>query len=559
MNQEQEFPQAGFDYQLTLIKLLERAALIHPKGEIIYKDQVRSNYANEYVRCQRLSNALQGLGVKRGSKVITFEWNTHRHFEIYFAVPSMGAIMQMGNPFLTPQQISYIVNRAQDEVLILNEDLIPLIESVSHELGSVRHYIVMSDKGKLPPTKLSPVHEYEDLLAQSSAEYTYPELDERTIASLSNTTGTTGEPKICFFSHRQHLLHTMVWTIMLLGFSGRRGFDPRRDLMIPLVPMFHAHGWSLSYMATLLGCRQVYPGRFEPTAFLKLLEQEKDPEQGGFMQCVPTLLDMILSHPEVEHYKKYLNGIIYEAGGSRIPKKLAIRAQDMGMDVCAGWGMTEIYTKVALQYLKPHMFDRSDEQQLDFLTRTGMAVPLVEQRVVDQDMNDIPRDDSSIGEIVLRAPWLTAGYYKDPEMSRELWREGWLHSSDLATIDQEESVLIVDRNKDVIKSGGEWISSLTLESLLSMHPLVKEIAIVGAKSNKWGERPVAVVVPSRETDEETLKTELVEHLDQFVEQGKILRWWIPESYVLVEELPKTSVGKLNKKEMRARFSGILED
>ena len=559
MNQGQEFPQAGFDYQLTLIKLLQRAALIHPQGEIIYKDQVRSNYANEYARCQRLSNALQSLGVKKGSKVITFEWNTHRHFEVYFGVPSTGAIMQMGNPFLTPQQISYIVNRAQDEVLILNEDLIPMIESVSHELDSVRHYIVMSDKGKLPSTKLRPVYEYEDLLSQSSPKYTYPELDERAIASLSNTTGTTGDPKICFFTHRQHLLHTMAWTIMLLGFSGRQGFDPRRDMMIPLVPMFHAHGWSLPYMATLLGCSQVYPGRFEPTSFLELLEQEKDPDQGGFMQCVPTLLDMVLSHPEIEHYKKYLNGIIYEAGGSRIPKKLAVRAQDMGMDVCAGWGMTEIYTKVALQYLKPHMFDWPEDEQLDFLIRTGMAVPLVEQRVVDQEMIDVPRDDNTIGEIVLRAPWLTAGYYKDPEMSRELWRGGWLHSRDLATIDQEESVLIVDRNKDVIKSGGEWISSLTLESLLSLHPSVREVAIVGAKSNKWGERPVALVVPSRETDEETLKTEMVEHLDQFVEQGKILKWWIPEKYVPVAELPKTSVGKLNKKEMRERFGGILED
>ncbi|MEW5913453.1 MAG: long-chain-fatty-acid--CoA ligase [Thermodesulfobacteriota bacterium] len=559
MNQEPEFPQVGFDYQLTLIKLLQRAALIHPQSEIIYKDQVRSNYAQEYVRCQRLSSALEGLGVKQGSKVIAFEWNTHRHFEVYFGVPSMGAIMQMGNPFLTPQQISYIVNRAQDEVLILNEDLVPMIESISHQLGSVRHYIVMSDKGQLPSTKLSPVHEYEALLAQSSPSFNYPELDERTIASLSNTTGTTGDPKICFFSHRQHLLHTMVWTIMLLGFSGRRGFDPRRDVMIPLVPMFHAHGWSLPYMATLLGCRQVYPGRFEPTAFLQLLEQEKDPEQGAFMQCVPTLLDMVLSHPDIERYKKYLRGIIYEGGGSRVPKKLALRAQAMGMDVCAGWGMTEIYTKVALQYLKPHMYDWPQDEQLDFLIRTGMAVPLVEQRVVDQDMKDVPRDDKTIGEIVLRAPWLTAGYYKDPQMSAELWRGGWLHSNDLATINQEESVLIADRNKDVIKSGGEWISSLTLESLLSTHPLVKEIAIVGAKSAKWGERPVAVVVASRAVDEATLKEELVKHLEQFVDQGKILKWWIPERYLPVPELPKTSVGKLNKKEMRQRFGGVSED
>lgn len=559
MDQEQEFPQFGFDYQLSLIKLLQRAALIHPREEIIYKDLVRSNYAQEYQRCQCLSSALAGLGVKQGSKVIVFEWNTHRHFELYFAVPGMGAILQMGNPFLTPQQISFIINRTQAEVLVLNQELIPLFESLSHELTSVRHYVVTSDQDEMPPGKLDPAHAYEELLAQASPEFTYPELPEKTIASLSNTTGTTGDPKICFFNHRQHLLHTMVWTIMLLGFSGSRGFDPRRDVMIPLVPMFHAHGWSLPYMATLLGCRQVYPGRFEPGAFLRLLEQEKNPDQGSFMQCVPTLLDMVLSHPDIERYRKYLKGIIYEGGGSRLPKALALKAQDMGMEVCAGWGMTEIYTKVALQFLKPHMFDWPEDERLDFLTRTGMAVPLVEQRVVDQDLNDVPRDDSSIGEIVLRAPWLTPGYYKDPEMSAELWRGGWLHSNDLATMDQEQSILIADRNKDVIKSGGEWISSLTLESLLSLSPLVREAAIVGAKSAKWGERPVAVVVPAREIDEQTLKEELIKHLEQFVDQGKILKWWIPERYVPVEELPKTSVGKLNKKEMRSRFGGILLD
>jgi len=557
--QDQEFPHFGYDFQLNLVKVLAHAAKVHPQGEIIYKGLVRENYAQAFERCQRLSNALESLGVRQGSKVITFEWNSHRFFEIYFAVPCMGAIMHMGNPFLTPEQITYIINRAEDEILILNRDLIPLIESVSYKLDKIRHYIVLTDDEGIPPTKLSPVSEYERLLSDASPHYAYPDLNENIIASLSNTTGTTGDPKICFFSHRQHMLHTMVWTIMLLGFSGTRGFDPRRDVMIPLVPMFHAHGWSLPYMATLLGSRQVYPGRFEVNSFLELIRKEKSPAQGGFMQCVPTMLDMILSHPEIEQYRPFLKGIIYEAGGSRIPKKLALRAKDLGIDLCAGWGMTEIYTKVALQFLKPHMFDWSEDQKLDFLTRTGMAVPLVEQRVVDAEGKDIPNDGRTIGQIVLRAPWLTDGYYKDPEKSKELWRNGWLNTGDLATIDEEQSVLIVDRNKDVIKSGGEWISSLTLESLLSLHPKVREVAVIGAGSDKWGERPIALVVPRDEPTEGVSDEELRSHMMKYVEEGKILKWWIPEKFIPVREIPKTSVGKLDKKKMRSLYGRAVEE
>ena len=559
MNPEQEFPQIGYPFQLNLVKLLDRAAKVHPTSEITYKGLVRTNYAQVYERCKRLSNGLKSLGVKQGSKVITFEWNTHRHFEIYFGVPCMGAIMHMGNPFLTPDQITYLVNRAEDEVLIFNKELTSLIESISHNLTSVKHYIILADDGELPKTKLSPIVEYEQLLASASPDYEYPDLDESTIASLSNTTGTTGDPKMCFFSHRQNILHSLIWTIMLLGFSGERGFDPRRDVMIPLVPMFHAHGWSLPYMATLLGCRQVYPGRFEPKAFLELIKKEKMVGQGGFMQCVPTMLDMVVNHPEVDHYREYLRGIIYEAGGARIPIKLARRAKELGIDLCAGWGMTEIYTKVALQYLKPHMFDWPEDKKLDFITRTGMAVPLVEQRVVDGEGNDVPRDGKTIGEIVLRAPWLTAGYYKDPEKSKDLWRGGWLHSGDLATIDEEESVLIADRNKDVVKSGGEWISSLTLESLMSTHPKVREAAIIGAKSEKWGERPVALVVPKEEHGKDITAEELTEHMMRYVDEGKILRWWIPDKFIIVDEIPKTSVGKLDKKRMRSMYGQTIEE
>ena len=557
MMQEQQFPKVGFKYQLIVKHLLEHVAKVQPEGEIVYRDLVRENYAQLYERCQRLSNALKGLGVKQGSKVICFEWNTHRFLEIYFAVPCMGAMMHMGNPLLTPEQIVYLINRVEDEVLIFNKDFTSIIESVSDKLKTVRHYVVLADDGKLPQTTLNPISEYEELLLSAPPDYEYPDLDEDTVASLGNTTGTTGDPKVCFFTHRQHIMHTLIWATMLLGFSGERGLDPRRDLTIQLVPMFHAHGWGVPYMATFLGCKQVYPGRFDPKVFLELLKKEKRPGHGGYICCVPTMLDMIVSHPEVEQYREYLDGLIYEGGGSRLTNRLARRAKELGMDLCAGWGMTEVYTKVGLQYLKPHMFTWPEDRKVDFLSRTGMAPPFVEQRVVDEQGKDVAKDGKTVGQIVLRAPWLTSGYYKDPEKSEELWKDGWMHSGDMATIDEEESVLIMDRAKDVIKSGGEWISSLTLENLINMHPKVQEVAVVAAYSEKWGERPVVVVVPKDEHKGRVSEEELREHMTQYVQEGKILKWWIPEKFIFVDEIPRTSVGKFDKKAMRSGYWDVL--
>jgi fatty-acyl-CoA synthase len=559
MEKEQTFPKVGYNYQLIIKHFLEHAAKMRPDGEIVYRDIFRGNYANLYERCQRLSNALKGLGVKEGSKVICFEWNTHRFLETYFAVPCMGAMVHMGNPLLTPEQMVFLINRVEDDVIIFNKDFTSIIESISDKLKTVKHYIVLADDEKLPETRLHPISEYEGLLRAASAHYDYPDLNENTVASLSNTTGTTGDPKICFFTHRQHIMHTLIWSSMLQGFSGERGLDPRRDMTIQLVPMFHAHGWGVPYMATFLGCKQVYPGRFDPKIFLEMLKKEKRPDQGGYMACVATMLNMIISHPEVEQYKEYFKGLIYEGGGMRLNTILAKKAKDLGMDICSGWGMTEVYTKVGLQYLKPHMFTWPDDKKIEFLSGTGIAPPFVEQRVVDEQGKDIVRDGKTVGEIVLRAPWLTMGYYKEPDKSKELWRDGWMHTGDMATIDEEESVLIIDRSKDVIKSGGEWISSLTLENLINMHPKVQEVAVFGATSEKWGERPVVLLVPKEEYKGKISETELKEHMIQYVEEGKILKWWIPEKFIFVDQIPRTSVGKFDKKVMRVKYGDVLAD
>ena len=558
MEQEHEFPRVGHDYQLILKHVLEHAARMRPQGEIVYKDLFRGNYARLYERCQRLSNALKGLGVTEGSKVICFEWNTHRFLEIYFAVPCMGAMVHMGNPLLAPEQIVYLINRVEDDIVIFNKDFTSIIESISDRLKSVKHYIVLADDERLPETKLHPISEYEGLLGSASPRYDYPDLNEDTVASLSGTTGTTGDPKVCFFTHRQHIMHTLIWSNMLQGFEGERGLDPRRDMTMQLVPMFHAHGWGIPYMATFLGCKQVYPGRFDPKVFLELIRKEKRPGQRAYMACVATMLNMIISHPEVEQYKEYLKDIIYEGGGMRLNTMLARKAKELGMDICSGWGMTEVYTKVGLQYLKPHMFDWPEDKKIEFLSGTGIAPPFVEQRVIDEKGNDVAKDGKAVGEIVLRAPWLTMGYYKDPEKSEELWRGGWMHSGDMATIDEEESVLIIDRSKDVIKSGGEWISSLTLENLINMHPKVQEVAVFGAQSEKWGERPVALLVPKDEHKGKISDAELQQHMTQYVDEGKILKWWIPDRFIFVDEIPRTSVGKFDKKVMRSSYLNVLE-
>jgi fatty-acyl-CoA synthase len=558
MAQEQEFPMIGYDYQLILKHVLEHTARMHPEGQIVYRDLFRGNYAKLYERCQRLSNSLKDLGIREGSKVICFEWNTHRFLEIYFAVPCMGAMLHMGNPLLTPDQIVFLVNRVEDDIVIFNKDFTPLIESVRDRLSTVKHYVVLADDEKLPDTPIRPISEYEELMRSSSPHFDYPDLNEHTVASLSNTTGTTGDPKVAFFTHRQHIMHTLVWAHMLQGFSGERGLDPRRDVTIQLVPMFHAHGWGQPYMATFLGSKQLYPGRFDPEIFLELLKNEKSPGQGGYMCCVATMLNMIISHPEIEQYKQYLKGLIYEGGGMRLNTILARRAKELGMDVCSGWGMTEVYTKVGLQYLKPHMFEWPETKKIEFLSGTGIAPPFVHQRVVDDRGKDVAKDGKTVGEIVLRAPWLTMGYYKDPEKSKELWRDGWMHTGDMATIDEEESVLIIDRSKDVIKSGGEWISSLTLENLINMHPKVQEVAVFGAQSEKWGERPVALIVPKTEFREEITEKELKDQMAQYVGEGKILKWWIPDKFVFVDQIPRTSVGKFDKKVMRSSYSDALE-
>ena len=555
--QEQGFVRVGHEYQLTLNHILEHAARLHPKVDIVYRDICRKNYKELYERCQRLSNALESIGVKQGSKVVTFDWITHRFLEIYFAVPCMGAIMHLGNPALTPAQITYIINHAEDEIVIFNKELTPLIEAISNELKTVKYYVVLTEDGKLPETKLKPICEYDELLRGASPEYEYPELNENMVATLCYTTGTTGDPKGCWFTHRALSIHTMVWGSYLIGHDALAPYGA----IMSMVPMYHVHQWCWPYIATYFGIKQMLIGRYDPTVMLEMIknEREKEPDQRILMSGVATALRMLVYHPKVAEYRKFFKNTKCVVGGTAFPRGLAERCIELGIEPIAGWGMTEACPIMGYSIPKSHMMYWSAEKKLSFSLRTGWAAPFSEQRVTDEKGDDVVKDAKAIGEIIYRAPWATLGYYKDPEKSKELWRRGWMHTGDIATIDEEENVLIVDRAKDVIKSGGEWISTLILEDLLSRQPKVKEVAVIGVAHEKYLERPIALVIPREEYKRKISEEELIEYMTKCVKEGQIVKWWIPEKFIFVDDIPKTSIGKYDKKVLGLKFKDVLTE
>ena len=549
--QEERFVKAGYEYQLTLNHLLEAMRKLYPKQEIVYRDRVKYSYADFYERYQRLSNALESLGVKQGTIVGVMEWNTHRFFELYFAVPCMGAILHTINPYFSPLQLAYIINHAKDAILFLNEEFIPTIEKIRGELKTVREYVILSDSRKTPDTKLKPAREYEELLRSSKPNYEYPDLNEDQVATLCYTSGTTGSPKGCFFSHRQLSLHTIVWASML----PRVGMDVVSGAVIHIVPMYHVHSWGFPYIASYYGLKQLFPGRFDPKIILEMLRNETRLGQKVFTACVAAAARRIFFHPEVEQYRECLKNLIVKIGGGPFPEGLAKRMEELGVYGFAGWGMTEAAPIMGACMPKAHMQDWRPDERFAWKLRTGWALPHSEQRVVDESGEDVKPNGKQQGEVVYRAPWATLGYYKDPEKSKNLWRGGWMHTGDIANIDEECCIQIVDREKDVIKSGGEWISSIKLESIISTHPKVFEVAVIGVPHEKWGERPIALVVPK--PGEEVSEDELKEHLRKSVKKGEIPKWWMVDKFVFVSEIEKTGTGKFDKKLLRLKYKDIL--
>ncbi|MGO9572327.1 MAG: fatty acid--CoA ligase [Desulfomonilaceae bacterium] len=540
---------SAYDYPLIIKQLLHTPILYAPEQEVVYRDTLRYTYRDLYKRINRLGSALSSVGVGPGDTVAVLDWDSHRYLECFFAIPMMGAIIHTVNIRLSTEQILYTMNHAEDDIVLVHEDFLPILESISGQLTTVKKYILLKEGAEKPVSSLPIAAEYEEMLAQASDSFNFPEFDEDTQASTFYTTGTTGDPKGVYYSHRQLVLHTLGTAVAVSGYTAPGRFQSG-DVYMPITPLFHVHAWGFPFIATLMGAKSVYPGRYEPATLLKLIQREKV----TFSHCVPTILHMLLSHPAAKEVDLRAWKVII--GGSALPRGLAKLAMDCGIEVYTGYGMSETCPVLTLANLKPYMMEWDRERQLDIRTKTGLPIPLVNLRVADVSTGEnVPYDGKTTGEIVVRSPWLTQGYTKEPTKSEDLWAGGWLHTGDVANIDKNGYLQITDRLKDVIKTGGEWISSLHLESLISQHDAVSEVAVVGVPDEKWGERPLAMVVPKPERAGSLSAAELRAFLEKYVHEGLLSKWGIPDTFMMVDQIPKTSVGKIDKKVIK---KGVAE-
>ncbi|WP_433704926.1 fatty acid--CoA ligase [Paraburkholderia sacchari] len=534
---------SAYAYPLLIKQLLHTPLAVSPEQEIVYRGQVRHNYWTLRHRIGQLANYLRALGVRPGDTVAVMDWDSHRYLECYFAIPMMGATLMTVNVRLSPDQIAYTLNHSGASVLLINAEFLPALDKIRSELRNIDRFVLIDDSGTVDVPSCF-VNEYEALLEDASPEFDFSDFDENTRATTFYTTGTTGAPKGVYFSHRQIVLHTLS-TMAALASSPKQGRIDRDDVYMPITPMFHVHAWGMPYIATVLGIKQVYPGRYSPETLLELIGREKV----SFSHCVPTIMQMMLAHPAGKDID--LSGWKVIIGGSALPTGLAQLALERGIDIFAGYGMSETCPVLTLAQVKTSMLD-GESQAVDIRTKAGVPIPLVDLRIVDSEMHDVAHDGKTPGEVVVRAPWLTQGYLDDPKASETLWEGGYLHTNDIGVVDSDGYLQITDRIKDVIKTGGEWVSSLEVESLISRHPAVSEVAVVGIKDEKWGERPLALVVlkPGGTADKGAIQA----HLAEFVERGMISKYAIPQSIVFVESLEKTSVGKINKKALRNLYA-----
>lgn len=532
---------SAYQYPLLIKSLLLSGQRYEPGREIVYGDQVRYDYRTLNQRICKLANVLTEAGIGAGDTVAVMDWDSHRYLEAYFAVPMIGAVLHHVNIRLSPDQIAYTMNHAEDDLVLVHDDFLAIAESLNDQLPTVRGYIQLCDDGKPLSTSLNAVGEYESLLADAGDHYDFPDFDENSIATTFYTTGTTGNPKGVYFSHRQLVLHTLNMATTLGAYEGLPLLRSD-DVYMPMTPMFHVHAWGVPYVATMMGVKQVYPGRYEPNKLVKLFREEKV----TFSHGVPAVLQMILGCDEAKDTD--LSGWKLLTGGSAPTLGLAQEMADRGILFHTAYGMSETCPLLTATYLHTDARDLDMSDQMPMRIKTGMPCGMVDLRIVDPEGNDVAHDGEAMGEVVVRAPWLTQGYSKEPEKGEELWANGWLHTGDVGSIDETGVLQIKDRIKDVIKTGGEWISSLELENLISQHDGVGEVAVVGVPDEKWDERPLAMVVPVAGAE---ISADLIQqHLKQFVESGRINKWAIPQDISIVTEIPKTSVGKINKKLIR---------
>ncbi len=526
--------------QLTVGALLRHGATVFAESRVLTwegESAREATFAQVAERAGRLAGALTGLGIGRGDRVGTFLWNTQEHLEAYLAVPAMGAVLHTLNLRLFPEQLAYVIEHGQDQVILVDASVLPLLAKVADQIPCVRAYVLIGE-GDASALGDVPVHRYEDLLASAPGEFDWPELDENLPMSMCYTSGTTGNPKGVVYSHRSTYLHSMAS-------AAGNGFGlSERDTILPVVPMFHANAWGLAYSGWLAGSSFVLPGRFLQAEPLARMISELRPTVGG---AVPTIWNDLLTYVD-EHPTDLTSLRLVACGGSAVPQALMRRFQDdHGMHIVQAWGMTETSPLAAIAHVPA---GAPDSETWQWRARTGRIMAGVEMRLVDDDGVVQPWDGASIGEIQVRGPWITGAYHLDDDPAK--FSDGWLRTGDVATCLPNGFLQITDRSKDVIKSGGEWISSVELENTLMAHPAVFEAAVVAVPDARWDERPLACVVlrPDASADPAELSAFLAD---------KVARWWLPERWTFVDAVPKTSVGKFDKKVLRKAYAdGELE-
>ena len=535
----------AYQYPLLIKRLLMSGPRYNPDQEIVYANRSKYTYKDLVDRIHRLANALTDAGVKPGDTVAVMDWDTPRYLECFFAIPMIGAILHTVNVRLSPEQIVYTMNHAEDDVVLVHDDFMPIIESVKDEIKTVKTWIQVTDEASAKATSIDTLGEYEELLAKADNQFDFPDFDENSVATTFYTTGTTGNPKGVYFSHRQLVLHTLAMTGSISAYD-EMPLLRSSSVYMPVTPMFHVHAWGVPYAATMLGVKQVYPGRYEPELLVDLIKTHRV----SMSHCVPTVMQMMMATESIKTAD--LSNWHVLIGGSALTKGLCDAAARLGIHMYTGYGMSETCPLLSTTHLKPEDLDLPLEQQTAIRVKTGIAVPMVELEIVDPDGNPEPHDGEAKGEVVTRAPWLTQSYFKEPEKGEDLWQGGWLHTGDVASMEPDNTLTIKDRIKDVIKTGGEWLSSLDLENLISQHPAVAGAAVVGVPDEKWGERPYALV--TLKPGENIGLEDIQKHLQQFVDSGDINKWAIPGQIDFVEDIPKTSVGKINKKLIRDQLT-----
>jgi fatty-acyl-CoA synthase len=536
-------PGESYRYPLIIKKLLNTPLTYSPDQEIVYSDRKRYTYRTLNERIKRLASGLEQMGVTQGDIVAVFDYDSHRYLECFFAIPMMGAVLQTINWRLSTEQILYTLNHAEARVIIIHAEFLLILEDIRDRLETVDKLVIIEENDDSAHPESKADCSYEQLLQSGSSAYAFPDLEEHTKATTFYTTGATGNPKGVYFSHRQLMLHTLGVSIVS-GCYHTLGSFRSNDVYMPLTPMFHVHAWGFPYVATLLGAKQVYPGRYEAHKLIKLIEREGV----TYSHCVPTILQMLLSCPTINEVD--LSNWKVTIGGARLPKGLARAAKKIGIEIHAGYGMSETCPVISTATPMEHMLDWEEDTLLEVIIKTGRPLPLVEFEVFDANEKALPHDGQSTGEVVMRAPWLTESYFKEPAKTKELWRTGWLHSGDVGHIDGYGYLQITDRIKDVIKSGGEWISSLDLENLMSQHEAVLESAAIGILDEKWGERPLMIVTLKPEQKGKVTPEDFKKFMQEFAEKGKLPKYGVPDRFEFVDEIPKTSVGKLDKKKLR---------